>query len=295
MDIKHYLSETRRNVESVLQRHFALPHQSDPRLMEASYYSLSNGGKRLRPFLVYATGTMLGAKQADLDVLAAAIECIHSYSLVHDDLPAMDDDELRRGKPTCHIAFDEATAILAGDGLQTLAFELIAKHRFAVDASKQVEMIHVLAKAAGLNGMVGGQALDLAATDNPTTLKQLERIHSLKTGALLSCAIELGCLAAPECALETRQRLLEYGRAIGLAFQVQDDILDIEGNTETLGKPQGSDLAANKATYPALLGLKGAKDKAEQLRQQAINALAALETNTAPLVALANYIVQRDH
>ncbi|MEC8225446.1 MAG: (2E,6E)-farnesyl diphosphate synthase, partial [Pseudomonadota bacterium] len=247
------------------------------------------------PYLVYATGRMMGADKADLDILAAAIECIHSYSLVHDDLPAMDDDDLRRGRPTCHIVYGEAQAILAGDALQTLAFDLIANHQFAVSASQQVKMIASLSKASGIEGMVGGQALDIEATDKEITVAQLERIHQLKTGALLNCAITLGALSAKSCDEHTLAQLNLFGQAIGLAFQVQDDILDVEADTETLGKPQGSDVAANKATYPALLGMAGAKQKAQDLLAQAHQALEAIDYDTSELASLASYIVERNY
>jgi farnesyl diphosphate synthase len=228
-------------------------------------------------------------------VLAAAIECIHSYSLVHDDLPAMDDDDLRRGRPTCHIVYGEAHAILAGDALQTLAFDLIANHSFNVPAQQQLKMIAALAKASGIEGMVGGQALDIAATDKLVNLAELERIHKLKTGALLNCAITLGALCAADTNQQTLLQLKQFGDAIGLAFQVQDDILDIEGDTQVLGKPQGSDVAANKATYPALLGLTGAKQKAQSLLKCALDALAAIDADTSELENLAKYIVERDY
>ena len=238
---------------------------------------------------------MLGAKKQDLDILAGAIECIHSYSLVHDDLPAMDDDDLRRGRPTCHIEFGEAHAILAGDALQTLAFELIASHEFTCSSQTQVKMIAQLAKASGLEGMVGGQSLDIAATDKAVTVQELERIHKLKTGALINCAITLGALCSENADKQTLENLSIFGYAIGLAFQVHDDILDVEGDTIILGKPQGSDIAANKATYPALLGMLGAKEKAQNLIQQAHEALAKIDADTTHLASLANYLIERDH
>jgi|TARA_R110001606_G_scaffold12284_1_gene52719 farnesyl diphosphate synthase len=283
------------DVEATLNRYFEQPLDTEQSIKQATHYSVLNGGKRLRPFLVYATGKMLGANKQDLDVLAAAIECIHSYSLVHDDLPAMDDDDLRRGRPTCHIVYGEAHAILAGDALQTLAFDLIANHSFNVPAQQQLKMIAALAKASGIEGMVGGQALDIAATDKLVNLAELERIHKLKTGALLNCAITLGALCAADTNQQTLLQLKQFGDAIGLAFQVQDDILDIEGDTQVLGKPQGSDVAANKATYPALLGLTGAKQKAQSLLKCALDALAAIDADTSELENLAKYIVERDY
>ncbi|KZN44744.1 (2E,6E)-farnesyl diphosphate synthase [Pseudoalteromonas luteoviolacea] len=295
MDLQQKLSIARQDVEQTIQNYFAQDLNTDPTAKAAALYSISNGGKRLRPFLVYATGEMLGANKQDLNIAAAAVECVHSYSLVHDDLPAMDDDDLRRGKPTCHIAFDEAQAILAGDSLQTLAFELLSSHNFIVPPSQQIRMINALAQASGLQGMVGGQALDIAATDKLIDLAQLERIHRLKTGALLNCAIELGALCAPDVSDLTRSQLKEFGLAIGLAFQVQDDILDIEGDTSTLGKPQGSDLQHNKSTYPALLGMEGAKSKAKMLIEQALQALNKIDADTRLLAELAQYIIARDH
>ncbi|MFY8328538.1 (2E,6E)-farnesyl diphosphate synthase [Pseudoalteromonas sp. ZZD1] len=295
MLIKQQIKSAQQDVEATLNQYFSQPLDTEDSIKEATHYGILNGGKRIRPFLVYATGQMLGADKQDLDVLAAAIECIHSYSLVHDDLPAMDDDELRRGRPTCHIVYGEAHAILAGDALQTLAFDLIANHDFKIPANQQVKMIAALSKASGIEGMVGGQALDIAATDQVINLAALERIHKLKTGALLNCAITLGALSAPSVNEQTQKQLTIFGNAIGLAFQVQDDILDVEGDTITLGKPQGSDIAANKATYPALLGLDGAKQKAQQLLNQALEALAKIDADTEQLENLAKYIVERNY
>ncbi|MGS0495940.1 (2E,6E)-farnesyl diphosphate synthase [Pseudoalteromonas sp. S1727] len=295
MLITEQIKCAQRDVEATLNRYFEQPLDTEDSIKQATHYSVLNGGKRLRPFLVYATGRMLGAKHQDLDVLAAAIECIHSYSLVHDDLPAMDDDDLRRGRPTCHIVYGEAQAILAGDALQTLAFDLIANHVFDVPAQQQLKMIATLAKASGIEGMVGGQALDIVATNKAVSLAELERIHQLKTGALLNCAITLGALCAKGVEQKTLIQLKQFGDAIGLAFQVQDDILDIEGDTQVLGKPQGSDVAANKATYPALLGLAGAKQKAQLLLEQALRALADIDADTTELEHLAKYIVEREY
>lgn len=295
MALKKEIEIAQQRVSDFVDRYFAQELNTDQTVKAATFYSINNGGKRLRPFLAYTTGNMLGANQKDLDVVAAAIECIHSYSLVHDDLPAMDDDELRRGKPTCHIQFDEAQAILAGDALQSLAFELISSHQFSVSATRQIKMIRALSHAAGLQGMVGGQALDIAGTDNAVGIAQLERIHRLKTGALLTCAIELGALCAPNLQDSDLLILKQYGQCIGLAFQVQDDILDVEGDTLTLGKPQGSDIENNKSTYPALLGIEGAKRRAKELTESAIRALDDIDVNTDLLAQLAKYIIERDH
>lgn len=295
MQIKEQIKQAQLDVAAILENYFAQPLNTDDTLKTATHYSILNGGKRLRPFLVYATGKMLAANKQDLDILAAAIECIHSYSLVHDDLPAMDDDDLRRGRPTCHIMYGEANAILAGDALQTLAFNLIANHPFKVTPTQQMKMISELAQASGLEGMIGGQAFDIAATNKTITIDELEHIHQLKTGALLNCAITLGALCANNVTEHTFKQLDVFGKAIGLAFQVQDDILDIEGDTCVLGKPQGSDAEANKATYPALLGLEGAKQKARSLLADAITALNEIEADTRELEQLAYYIVERNH
>jgi len=269
---------------------------NDEKLLAAMRYGLLIGGKRMRPYLAYITGEVLAAQISDIDAIAGALECIHAYSLLHDDLPAMDDDELRRGQPTCHKAFDEATAILAGDALQTLAFDILANHQFskAIQA-KQIKLIQLLSSASGYQGMCGGQALDLSATNKAIDLQQLETLHSLKTGALLEASV----LMAAECSLQVneqeKQILKEYAQLVGLAYQVQDDIIDITSTEEELGKPKGSDLAANKSTYPALLGLQGAQDKAENLFQQALQALARLPYNTQSLAEFATFIVKRSH
>ncbi len=267
---------------------------TDPRLLDAMQYSLLLGGKRLRPFLVYSVGRMLGAELTDLDGPAAAIECLHTYSLIHDDLPAMDDDDLRRGKPTCHKAFDEATAILAGDALQTFAFDILANHPYQhVDAASQLQLLRELARQSGYLGMCGGQAIDLAHTNKTMTLAALEHMHQLKTGALIQCAVKFGWLCSKDQQPQHLKALQSYASAIGLAFQVQDDILDIEGDTATLGKPQGSDLEANKVTYPALMGLEPARKKAEELVAQAQQALHTLPYDTTELAALASYVIAR--
>lgn len=262
-------------------------------LQEAAKYSTGNGGKRLRPALIYAAAQASGEAVSDwdLDLLAAAIECVHSYSLVHDDLPAMDDDDLRRGKPTCHIAYDEATAILVGDGLQTLAFELICSTG-DLSSLQQVTLVKHLARAAGNCGMVGGQMIDLASENTQPSLAELESMHSLKTGALIRCAVAMGAVAANASTVELTA-LDIYADKIGLAFQVQDDILDIESDTETLGKLQGADQKMHKATYPALLGLADAKAKAAALIQDAKLALDELPGDTRLLSALADFIIQR--
>ena len=279
---------------SLLQLIEELPDYA-PSLKAAMRHALLAGGKRMRPLLVHVVGNTLDVPKKDQIAISMAIECVHAYSLVHDDLPAMDDDDLRRGYPTCHIVYGEAQAILAGDALQTLAFELIATHNFNCSAQSQVKMIAALAHASGIEGMVAGQGLDIAATDKVVSVQELERIHKLKTGALINCAITLGALCSEKADEQTLENLSVFGYAIGLAFQVHDDILDVEGDTFILGKPQGSDIEANKATYPALLGMLGAKEKAQNLITQAHEALALIDADTTLLASLANYLIERDH
>lgn len=262
-------------------------------LRDAMKYGLLLGGKRVRPFLVYATGKMLGAEMPALDYAAAAIESIHAYSLIHDDLPAMDNDELRRGQPTCHIAFDEATAILAGDALQTFAFEILTEAP-SLSEEQKLQLVKVLAQASGVQGMCLGQSLDLISEHKQVNLDELELIHRNKTGALLTAALKLGFICSPHFENnELEQQLERYSQAIGLAFQVQDDILDIEGDSAEIGKPVGSDLDLDKSTYPKLLGLEGAKQKAQELYQTALHELDNLPFDTTALRALAEFIVNR--
>lgn len=288
------LQDCQQRVEAALQQRLQTYVKVDSLLYNAMAYSLLLGGKRIRPYLVYTVGELLGATLSDLDAPACAIEAIHSYSLIHDDLPAMDDDALRRGKPTCHIAFDEATAILAGDALQAFAFECLASHTYLnVAVDRQLALVNSLAKAAGAAGMCGGQAIDLAQTNQLVSIEKLAIMHSLKTGALIQCAVSLAYYCSPVNDPKVLGDLVTFASTLGLAFQVQDDILDIESDTQTLGKPQGSDLKANKATYPALLGMAGAKQKAEQLYQEALAALQRLPFDTAELQRFAHYIIAR--
>ncbi len=294
MTLKDSLARYAARTEATLRRWLPAEESTPARLHAAMRYASLGGGKRIRPALVYMTGVALGARLDALDVPAGAVELIHAYSLVHDDLPAMDDDDLRRGKPTCHRAFDEATAILAGDALQTLAFEAMANDPVLdVVSERRIRMIGCLAEAAGAIGMVGGQALDMDATGGIRTVDELARMHAMKTGALIRASVRLGGLCAPEPAEATLEALDGYARAVGLAFQIRDDILDVEGETATLGKPQGSDEARDKATYTALLGLDGAKQKAREAYQEAIDHLAALDAGADPLRELAGYIVNR--
>nr|WP_116474571.1 (2E,6E)-farnesyl diphosphate synthase [Zobellella maritima] len=281
-------------IDGVLRHHIDRLDNLAPELKAAMKYGLLQGGKRVRPLLVYASGELLLANARDLDTAAAAIECIHAYSLIHDDLPAMDNDDLRRGQPTVHKAFDEATAILAGDALQTLAFELLSDNDSTLDASRRLRMVQELARASGYNGMCGGQALDIKYEGMPVEVATLESIHRHKTGALIRSAVRLGALCAPELNEAHLTALSRYAEAIGLAFQVQDDILDITADTQTLGKTQGKDAVQQKSTYPALLGLDGAKALARELHQQARAALADIPCNTHTLEAFARYIVERE-
>ena len=258
-------------------------------------YALQAGGKRVRPCLVFAAGeavTPAANGDRSLDFVATAIELIHTYSLIHDDLPAMDDDDLRRGKPTLHKAYDEATAILVGDGLQAQAFELITDAP-ELSAVQKVKIIKVLANASGLQGMVGGQYIDISSTGKDLTLEELKAMHALKTGALIRAALAMGGIAAG-ASDEQLAALDDYGRHIGLAFQVVDDILDVEGDTATLGKTQGKDGEANKPTYVKLLGLEGAKVEAQRLLEASLTALIGFGESADQLRDLARYIVERD-
>lgn len=298
MDFNELLTSHYQRVNAALKGFISqLPFQSTP-LVNAIEYGALLGGKRLRPFLVYATGNMLHADDAALDAPAAAIECIHAYSLIHDDLPAMDNDSLRRGLPTCHIKFGEDSAILAGDALQTLAFSILADTPMpGVVAESRVAMLSELAQASGVAGMCGGQALDLAAEGRQVTLGELEQIHRHKTGALIRSAVRLGALTAGVPGRAALPALDRFADAIGLAFQVQDDILDVIGDTVVLGKQQGADQQLGKSTYPALMGLENARLKAWDLYQESLNALetlAAQSYNTTALRALASFIIERD-
>ena len=264
------------------------------RLHAAQRYAVLGGGKRLRPLLVYCTGEALGVQVDALDAPAAAVELIHSYSLVHDDLPAMDDDDLRRGRPTTHRAFDEATAILAGDALQVLAFSLLARDRAAgVSSEARLKMIQILADASGTAGMAGGQALDLFAVGRELHLQELEAMHRLKTGALIRASVLLAAACAPGLTTPEWDALDGYSQDVGLAFQIQDDILDVEGSTEDLGKTVGADAARDKPTYPSVLGLDTAKTRARELQRRACDRLALFGGRTDILTWLASFVVDR--
>lgn len=293
MTWQEFASSHQLRINHYLDRHFAALPPTAPRLASAMRHGALIGGKRMRPLLVYAVGSLNATPLAQLDAAAAAIELVHAYSLVHDDLPAMDDDELRRGQPTCHVAFDEATAILAGDALQTEAFALLTAAP-ALSSEQRLALVSTLAQAAGYAGMCGGQALDLAATGANLSLEALIQVHRHKTGALIRAAVQMGAICA-NLDLSQRQALDNYADALGLAFQVHDDVLDEIADTATLGKPQGSDKALNKSTFVAHLGIDGARDHARTLVQQALHALTAIPYNTAILAALAAYAIERTH
>ena len=283
----------RARVDAALSAALPDPGTSPQRLHGAMRHAVLLGGKRMRPLLVYAAGTAFGADAPALDAPAVAVELIHAYSLVHDDLPAMDDDALRRGQPTVHIAFDEATAILAGDALQTLAFETLA--HAALPAEGRVAMLAELATASGVRGMCGGQALDIDATGgNAIDLVALQRLHALKTGALLRASVRLGAIAANVDA-DARTRLEAFADALGLAFQVRDDLLDVEGDSASLGKTAGKDAAQQKATFPALLGLDATRARLQELATTMHDALAPFGARTQALAALGRAAVERSN
>lgn len=291
--LEEHLAPLQARTNAALESLLPAADRAPQRLHAAMRYAVLAPGKRIRPVLTYATGSALGAPDAALDGPAAAVEFIHAYSLIHDDLPAMDDDDLRRGRPTCHREFDEATAILAGDALQALAFEALL-HNNPCDAQTRIDMVTTLARASGSAGMAGGQALDLAAVGRELTLDELENVHKHKTGALIRASVMLGYLSGRERDPALAERLERYATCIGLAFQVQDDILDVEGDTAIIGKPQGSDAGLDKPTYPDLLGMDGAKAAASKLCHEAIDCLQPLGDAGATLGMIADYIVRRD-
>ncbi len=296
MTLQQYQAACQARVDAALETLFVAPRPELERLYQAMRYSVINGGKRVRPLLAYAACEALGGAAEQANGAACAVELIHAYSLVHDDLPAMDDDDLRRGQPTTHIAFDEACAILAGDALQALAFEALGDTALSpLDADTRLRMLASLAHAAGPAGMAGGQAIDLGSVGRQLDQAALESMHRHKTGALIEASVRLGALASGHSDAASLQALQDYARAIGLAFQVQDDILDVESDTATLGKTQGKDQAHDKPTYPALLGLDAAKAYAGELRDQALAALAAFDQRADALRELARYIVARRH
>ena len=298
VDFQSWVAAHQVRFEEVLRNLLPRADIAPQRLHEAMRYAVLDGGKRVRPLLAFAAGELAGADEKRVDVAAAAVELIHAYSLVHDDMPCMDDDVLRRGKPTCHIQYDEATALLVGDALQTLAFQLLAEQRLNDDASRQLEMVRLLAVAAGSRGMAGGQAIDLASVGKPLSLPELEFMHIHKTGALIRASILLGAqcgsgIQRGAASAEQLDRLDRFGKLIGLAFQVVDDVLDCEADTATLGKTAGKDADSNKPTYVSLLGLQGARDMAQRLHREALETLEGFGATAQRLRELADFIVLR--
>jgi len=288
-DFAAWMGSIQARVEASLQRSLPGPQHAPARLHAAMRYATLEGGKRVRPLLCFAAGELTGADAARLDIVASAVEMIHAYSLVHDDLPCMDDDVLRRGKPTVHVEFDQATAMLAGDALQALAFQLLSEQLKMGDAAVPLEMVRTLAVAAGSRGMAGGQAFDLESTGKQLSQPELEFMHVRKTGALISAAVKLGALCGGSCA----PALEQYAHRIGLAFQVVDDVLDAEASTATLGKTAGKDSKQGKPTYVSAMGAPRAKALAEELRRGAHEALAVFDGRALRLRQLADFIVLR--
>lgn len=294
-DFKTVANEYRQRVDQALTLWLPEEGSTPTHLHTAMRYAvIGGGGKRVRPILVYAAGHTVGIAPAQLDGIASALEIIHAYSLIHDDLPAMDDDDLRRGRPTCHKAFDEATAILAGDALQALAFEIICcDQQMQADDATRLRLIKELTTASGSLGMAGGQAVDLASVGKKLDLAQLEEMHRLKTGALIRASVIMGALNSTECDADVLAKLDLYSQHVGLAFQVQDDILDVISDTETLGKPQGSDIELNKPTFPELMGLEQSQQYALSLHEQALECLKGFDQRADTLRQLSAYIVER--
>lgn len=289
-----FLETSRARVDAELDGRIAAAGETSDRLQQAMRYGVLGGGKRIRPALCLAAAKAIGQPTESALVPACALELVHAYSLIHDDLPAMDNDELRRGRPTAHIAFDEATAILAGDALQAMAFGWLADAP-GLDDTTRIAMVRELAHASGYRGMVGGQAIDLASVGKALTIAELESMHRHKTGALIEASVRLGAMTATQVSDRQLEDLSCYARALGLAFQVQDDLLDIEGDTAVIGKPQGSDLARGKPTFPSLLGIQGARDHLSQLKKLALQSLAGFGAEADPLRAIADYVVARTH
>ena len=283
--------EMERTLESLLPA----PTGEPQRLHDAMRYATLGGGKRVRPMLAHGAGLVSDAGVESVRIVSSAVEIIHAYSLAHDDLPCMDDDVLRRGKPTCHVEFDEATALLAGDALQALAFELMSAHKLSDSPARQLEMLQVFSRACGSKGMAGGQAIDLANVGRQITLPELEFMHILKTGALIRASVLLGALCGRPLSAEKMDKLDRYGKCVGLAFQVVDDILDCESNTEKLGKTAGKDQDANKPTYVSLMGMAPAKRFADELLGNALDALNDFDGKADRLRQLAEFIVRRQH
>ena len=292
MDFLTWMDTIQQRTESALEAALPAPDLAPARLHDAMRYAVLGGGKRVRPLLCHAAGAIFDVDSKVLDAPAIAVELIHAYSLVHDDLPCMDDDDLRRGKPSCHVQFDEATALLVGDALQTLAFQTLSTRLAGIAAARQVDMLHLLALASGSRGMAGGQAIDLAAVGQQLTIGELEYMHIHKTGALIRAAVLLGAHCG-EAAPDALEHLRHFANRIGLLFQVVDDILDAEASTATLGKTAGKDAAQNKPTYVNILGAREAKTMASKLRQDAHDALAPFGDSARRLHELADFIVER--
>ncbi len=288
------LDSYQKRVNTALDKYLPSDDPPEHNLAEAIRYSVVGGGKRIRPAMVYAAGEAMGVSTDLLDIPACAVEMIHAYSLIHDDLPAMDDDDLRRGRATCHKAFDEATAILAGDALQALAYEILAKddHK-ELTPEHRIDMLSLLTEASGAHGMAGGQAVDLASVGKQLDLEQLEHMHQLKTGALIRASILLGGMCKQDISKEEMDMLSNYALCIGLSFQIQDDILDVVSDTETLGKPQGSDEEQKKPTFPAIIGLEKSKQLAMEQHELALKYLEPLDEKADSLRQLSAYIVER--
>lgn len=283
-------------VEAELEARLPAVDTNPRRLHEALRYCVLGGGKRVRPALVYATANSLGVRESIVDGAACAVEFIHAYSLVHDDLPAMDNDDLRRGRPTCHKAFDEATAILVGDSLQVLAFQVLCSGAgLPKDPATRLQLVELLAAGSGTSGMAGGQALDLAAQGRDLTLAEVEEMHARKTGALIHTSVMMAAACAPALNADIKDALDHYARDIGLAFQIQDDLLDIEGDPSLLGKATGADRANHKPTYPAVVGVEPARRRMHELHDRALASLQALGPASAPLAALSHWLVRRQH
>jgi farnesyl diphosphate synthase len=293
-DLRGFLAQCQVRVEAALERCLPPADIHPARLHAAMRYATLGAGKRIRPTLIYATARAVDLQPLFVDSAACAVELIHAYSLVHDDLPAMDDDDLRRGRLTCHKAFDEATAILTGDALQTLAFQVLTVDE-ALPSPVRVAMVATLARASGSRGMAGGQAMDLAAESQPPDLAMIENIHIHKTGALIRAGVRMAALAKPDLEVQIAERLDRYAKCLGLAFQIRDDILDVEGDSVLLGKTRGKDQVQEKATYPALRGLTPARETAEGLIAEAFASLDGLGQGADPLRWVADYMVKRDH
>ena len=292
--LREFMAECQLRLEGALSQWLPPAPTHPASLHRAMRYAVLDGGKRIRPTLVYASGQAVGSRREVLDGPACAIEFIHAYSLSHDDLPAMDDDDLRRGKPSCHKAFGEASAILAGDALQSLAFYVMSHDNHLTDMATRLRMIETLALAAGSRGMAGGQVIDLEAAGRQLDIAELEDMHIHKTGALIRASVVLGALTAPELGESTLECLDHYAKCIGLAFQIRDDILDVEGETAMLGKRSGADLTLEKSTYPALIGLEASRQRAVELNDEAQDSLSGLGSAADPLRKISLYIIERD-